>query len=127
MKDQITTPSTRAIGIFAVALMAVLILFSSCTGRKSFQAFFEIPVAKPLSLNKATLSNGNICNAAVTESKAVSNIGHPSVDAAIFILYNVLPQLPSFIFGNTIPGLAGCKATDQLPYYILYKQMKVFS
>ncbi len=127
MNDQITKPSTRAIGIFAVAMMAVLILFSSCTGRKSFQAFFEIPVAKPPSLNKATVSNGNICNTAVTESKAVSNFACPSVDAAIFILYNISPQLPPFIFGNTIPVLSGCKATDQLPYYILYKQMKVFS
>jgi hypothetical protein len=127
MSIRITKPFTRAEGVFTVAMMAALILFASCTVRKSFQTLLDVPVAKPLNLNKATVSNGNTCYETANENKVVNNVVNPSVDAGIFILDDSSPQVVSFSVDNTIPVLPRYKVTQPLPSYILYKQMKVLS
>ena len=127
MNIRITKPLTRATGIFTVAVMAALILFSSCTVRKSFQTLLDIPVAKPLNLNKATVSNGNMCYVTANESKVVNKVANPSVDTGIFSLDDPSSQVSSFSIDNAIPVLPRYKVTQQLPTYILYKQMKVLS
>jgi hypothetical protein len=127
MNIRITKPFTRATGVFTVAMMAALILFASCTVRKSFQTLLDVPVAKPLNLNKATVSGGNTCYAIANETKLVNKVANPSVDAGIFILDDSSPQVVSFSVDNTIPVLPRYKVTQPLPSYILYKQMKVLS
>ncbi|HTM91030.1 MAG TPA: hypothetical protein VL095_01325, partial [Flavisolibacter sp.] len=114
MNIRITKPLTRAAGVFAVAMMAALILFASCTVRKSFQTLLNIPVAKPLNLNKATVSNGNTCYVTANENKVVNKIANPSVDAGIFILDDP-SQVSPFSIDNTIPVLPRYKVTQQLP------------
>ena len=127
MNIRITKPITRAAGVFAVAMMAALILFASCTVRKSFQTLLDIQVAKPLNLNKATVSNDNTCYATANETKVVNNVVNPYVDAGIFFLDDPSSEALSFSVDNTIPVLPRYKVTQQLPSYILYKQMKVLS
>jgi len=127
MNTRITKPSASITGIFAVAVMAVLILFSSCTVRKSFQNFLEIPVTKSLNVNKAVVTNSSACHAALTETKINSKISNPYIHDFIFGLDKLSSQLfPSGVY-NMIPVLAGANTTEQLPYYILYEQMKIFN
>lgn len=118
------------IGVFAMAMMAVLILLSSCSVRKAFHSFLDIPVTQSLNVNKATVTSNSICYAEVNEDQAGSNFASAStlsVDAGILILGLLLSQLLPFSSNYTVPVLPGYCTTQQLPYYILYKQIKVLS
>ncbi len=126
MGIRITKQSTTSTATFFVVMMTVLVVFSSCTVRKTVQTFLDIPVAKPLNVNKATISNGNTCELTSFESITARSLKHLSIDAAIFTHDDLSLQLQSFP-GNSVRTPENSNVTQQLPYYILYKQMKVFS
>lgn len=127
MKDKSTDLIRKAKGVITLLLFFATVLISSCTVRKSLQAYLDIPVTRSLNAAKATISKSSpacqaILQAVYAERKAPGKV----------VVEPLAPVLP--YAGLSVPLRAitppityddelSCVAS--FPLYILYQKMKL--
>ncbi len=117
----------RTKGVITLALLFVMVLLSSCTVRKSLQAYLDIPVTRSLNAAKATISKSSpacqaILQAAYAERKAPGKVP----------VEPLAPLLPYAGFSVPLRAITSPITYDDelscavsFPLYILYQKMKL--
>ena len=120
-------PWKRSTCLLSVGILVLLVLISSCSIQKAVYSYFGATHSKPLNANKTILTNSNACftelsrqQTTVDVLKEVRDFCLPSPAKFSYSLF-VLNQTPDVkimkISGRSVP----------LPYYILYRELKVYS
>ncbi|WP_413998613.1 hypothetical protein ACMDB5_12610 [Flavobacterium sp. W1B] len=112
----------------AILLFALFLLIAPCSVRNYFETQLGIENTQTLNRNKTTILQSNVCNVwenplqkSITEKykKDVKNECIPIIGSANFKLF-------SFEIQNDIPYInLGENLKTALPFYILYKRLKV--
>ena len=128
MKFKIKQNKHNVSGFLTLTLLAVFVLFSSCAIRKSLQAHFDVPITKSFNVARASVSNSDSCKGAVELNTINHQLKeqHAGLDLFIIPLY-AWPQSAVILQHHLYPPSAVlCNSVD-VPLYILYQNMKVFS
>lgn len=105
--------------------LIVLTVLSSCTVRKAIQAQMDVPVARQLNPSKSILSAGTFC--AATEVRPASQqTEFTGIEFTAFLVPLIL-NLRLLIAAEPIPfvHIQTVGITDKIPFYILYKKLKI--
>jgi hypothetical protein len=128
MKFKIEQNRRNVSGFLTLMLLAVFVLFSSCTIRKSLQAHFDIPLTKSFNVAKTYVSNSDSCKAAVELNTVNHQLKeqHAGLDLLLIPLF-AWPQSAVILQHHLFPPFAVSCNRVEVPLYILYQNMKVFS
>ena len=128
MKFKIKQDKHNVTGFLTLVLLVVFVLFSSCTIRKSLQAHFDVPLTKSFNVTKTYVGNSNSCKSAVELNTVNHQLKeqHAGLDLLLIPL-DAWPQQAVILQHHLYPPSAVlCNRVD-VPLYILYQNMKVFS
>jgi hypothetical protein len=112
-----------------LVVLAVLILFSSCSVRKSIQTQLDIPVTSQLSPSKAVLTGEQHCeysdNATLLDQ--AKKIGFKLPIGFLPSILNLYLPASERIEQQAIRVSEVGFVPDKVPIYILYKKMKLWA
>jgi len=128
LRDKFHQNSSKTWGLTTLVLLVAVILFSSCNFRKTIQAELGLAITKPLNVSKATVNSYGFCDAGVDidlqEHSIREQQANLDLDLSPGIVWGNLPETSA---ENSIPPSSKSASAKEVPFYILYLNMKVFS
>ena len=127
MRDKFPQNSSKTLGLTTLVLLVAVILFSSCNFRKSIQAQLGLAVSKPLNVSKATINSYGFCDAGVDLDLQEHSTREHQANLDLHLSPDkIWVNLPETAAENSIPSSKAASA-NEVPFYILYLKLKVFS
>ncbi|MEJ5960880.1 hypothetical protein [Pedobacter immunditicola] len=128
MKDKLHQNSSKTLGLTTLMLLMAVVLFSSCNFRKTIRAELGLAVTKPLNVSKATVNNFGFCDAGVDLDLQEQSTREHQTELELHLSPgNVWVGLPEVAAENNILPTSKSASAKEVPFYILYLNMKVFS
>lgn len=127
MKDKSSDLVRTVKGVITMILLFAMVMLSSCTVRKSLQAYLDIPLTRSLNVAKATISKSSpacqtISLAAYAEHKAP---GKTPVEPPVPAFPYTGLSVPLRVIILLTPNADEPSFAASFPLYILYQKMKL--
>ncbi len=128
MRNRFNQHISKTTGVATLVLVMMVVLFSSCNFRKSFEAYHSIPLTKTLNVLKATVNTKSICEAGkeIDFQQQITKEHKAALDLHLFPAA-ALPSLSVTSNYNVFSPASDSIFRGAIPLYILYSNLKICS
>jgi len=110
----------------ALAGLVVLVMLSSCDLRRSLTSYFDMPFVKALNVSKTTVATSSCDFSEDSVVRVNSNSDSESSHLAFALPAEAVSKVFDYLSLKNIPLFSPPrKLAQRLPFYILFKRLKV--